>query len=169
MKFLKLISIIAAVLPYSASAEPISIHGVNATMSYDQFMKTLRSKGYKCETRLDTDGEILAAGCMINKNVGDIVKSPNELLVSCRAFNGCGLSLEEVAQLLVNANIVQYLEYELLWVSADGTPYGIYKGFGPDGDIIKVDLNVPSIAATARGQKPHPRVTITSNSVDFGN
>jgi len=140
MKYI-LVILIILIYPFNINAKPITIFGLNWDMN---LITAVTEKGYNCQNTADLWGNSYV-GCQdANK---EIVILDKEITFNCSVFNGCGFTLQEIAQSIVDQGVIYALDYEPEMVyDLDMNPYYIerYCGRGQEGDILCIieDMNL---------------------------
>lgn len=137
----KIINVISILLIYcsTASAEPITLSGINWANSKNESINILTKNGFICEDISNIfipDKPPIGTSC--SKDNGKISFYDDEIRFNCGLFNMCDMSLKEAAQNLVATNKIKSLGMVL--VQADkwlGTStHFIYCGQGDDGEKV---------------------------------
>lgn len=115
--------------------EPIKLIGIDLTMTLEQRQTVLASSGYQCS---EIDSIIsIHIGCEDGDK--EIRLRESEIVYGCANFNACSLSLKELAQALVNQNIVPSLEFSTdRGIGLLPTTYDKYCGRGIAGELLCV-------------------------------
>ena len=145
-----------------ANAAPISVLGLNILMKVGPIRTTLEDRGYTCE--MDSDNGVLtcehagAAGQPTAKVKTTVRKgSVYSMYFGCENFHSCGLSINDTAQELVNAGVVDQMEYQtvridgpFLTINGELEMYKDFAGYcarGPSSErlcVIERDTFMPS-------------------------
>tara|TARA_B100000945_G_C20295294_1_gene555323 strand:- start:278 stop:814 length:537 start_codon:yes stop_codon:yes gene_type:complete len=145
-------------IAYTANAfgeKPITVAGLNLSMSAADIIavakakslrcfpargsgKTTGERGYSCcKTGICTNFR-KTSGISFRFKTG--TKSVKRIDISCSVTNSCGLEIGEIARILVDKGIVDYLAYEVVPIIE--VNLGRYRGKGPTGDEITVNPNL---------------------------
>ena len=79
------------IAPYASAAEPITIFGINWSMTKSEIFDAVRKAGYTCD-----DGQLGAIDCIDKDKT--IVIFEDFVRFYCGVFNGCDYSLMEVRE-----------------------------------------------------------------------
>lgn len=107
-------------LPSVSSAQPLTIHGVNPEMDYEEVVSTLRARSRDCnrvERWQSSVGENFETVHCKSKNItleahADISVTATDrgklasMRFECSATRTCGLEVDEIIQILIHANIL---------------------------------------------------------------
>lgn len=129
-----LILIVVGVIGSSTSiisASPINIFGLS--WSQEPIVSAVRQMSYDCSEEAPW-GE---TACTQGTKEIRIFKD-KKIIFSCSVFNGCGYSLEEIAQSVVKAGVIKELKFETELVTFGNYSYYVekYCGRGKEGDVL---------------------------------
>ena len=136
--------IIVGTLMFSTSithAKPISLGGLDMTMSVEQQKDYLTRAGFKCEEKANLFG-LKVLSCKNGKKT--VTPSKDDIRYNCHTFNVCNLTLKELAQNLLNEGFVKQMEYKPRFITDfEGKKVLIEKfcGRGEDGEVLCVEAD----------------------------
>ena len=122
-------------------AKPISLGGLNMTMSVEQQKDYLTRAGFKCEEKENLFG-MKVLSCKNGKKT--VTPSKDSVRYNCHTFNVCKHTLKELAQNLLNEGFIKQMEYKPKFVTDfDGNKVLIEKfcGRGEDGEVLCVEAD----------------------------
>ena len=135
-------SIVISTLTSTIShAKPISLGGLDMTMSLEQQKDYLTKAGFKCDEKKNLIG-VKYLSCKNGKK--SITPSKDNVRFNCHTFNVCQHTLKELAQNLLNEGFVKQMDYKPKFVTDfDGNNVLIekYCGRGEYGDNLCVVAN----------------------------
>ena len=115
-------------------SQPISMLGVDMSMSKNERMDILTCRGYTCDSQRNMWG---GSNTICRQGRSEIIVHDGEMVFDCHSLNSCGLSAQEMAQELINAGRIGILEPET-YRDIDGNYHLRYCGRGNEGDILCV-------------------------------
>ena len=130
---------LACLLPLSVSADPISIFGVDWSMTKEERIETFEAKGYNCYWKKSQFKN--GTPDLVCENDAGATFSPGDswgMTFSCGVYNGCEYTHEEVAQRVVDAGVVPVLTGEGEQDMFNATSY---CAEGDDGDKLCVNVS----------------------------
>ena len=121
-----------------ACADPIRIAGLSWADDRNDQISNIKKAGYECSEYVHSDLRTFskedAIRCTKDKN--QLIFLAGEILFNCSVFNMCGLSIQEVAQSLVDAGKVGRMEISLEWPNKSLPSWQVACGRGSDGDRL---------------------------------
>ena len=158
MNYQKFLLCLCLITPESLLAkEPISVAGLNLFMTPEQIISVAKKKQLRC---YPTEGSGVNSGSRgysccksgicrgfndgrgISFRFKKGTKIVNQIDISCRVTNSCGMEIGDIARILIKKKIVEDLSYEV--VPIIDVNLGRYRGKGPLGDEITVNPNLHS-------------------------
>ena len=147
----RVIALLLCMSPTLAAAEPVTVAGLNIAMSLDEARLVVEDKGFNCaeltrevhcgepinETIGYKEGWDLSDAILVTGVAAILVPKGDELSavgIGCRLINACDYTVRQLAQALVDNDIINALEGG---VDNDGNTF--YTGVGPSGDAIRVN------------------------------
>lgn len=132
---------LALVYGQALHAEPISIFGLD--WSQEPMRQAVENRGYSCAEVTNIFGGVQTICKSSNK---EIIVDTDVVTFGCNVFNGCGYSLVEIAQSVVNEGVIKQLSPETETISDGVNTFYIekYCGRGDEGDVLCVvqDMNL---------------------------
>jgi len=121
---------------HTTAQSQIEIFGLS--WGLEDIKSEVKSMGYSCRA-----SEIFPKDqfCINGEKQIDIIDGT--LKFNCHVWNGCGFGLREVAQEIINAGIIDNLEYDVKIGSGgfSGGNFESYCGRGRDGDKLCISFN----------------------------
>ena len=116
--------------------KPINLLGVDMSMSKKEVEKVLSCKKYRCQDAISIWG---VSNTVCKNGNSEITISTSQISFNCSSVNVCGLSADEVAQALINAGKVFYMEPSVDYF--EDVQILKYCDRGKAGDILCVSEN----------------------------
>ncbi|WP_040732116.1 hypothetical protein [Thiocapsa marina] len=113
---------------------PISVIGIDITMSREEIQAELENRGFKCSAGGTSMSCEKVKGGTVEVAFSDDGKTAEEIRISCWVIGICEHDLDDAAQMMVDQVNVQQLHRERRSTWASDIPLTFYCGRGEEGD-----------------------------------
>lgn len=131
----KLFFIVLLTFTASLRADPLSLKGLNFSMTKNALLETIHSDDYSCDAPVRIL-DVTNISCTKGESNITFYEKKNQITrisFNCNNFNVCDYKINEVGQALVDKGVIDSLEAD--YSQLDGM---YYTGRGPSGDILEV-------------------------------